>query len=593
MRVLLVDHEDSYTHNLAHLIAACVGEMPTIARHDDPQLLTLAAQADSIVLSPGPGSPRHSRDAGNSLALIRASDRPILGVCLGHQLLAYAYGAQIVEARTPTHGYTSPILHNAEGLFARLPRPLTAMRYHSLAVRDLPPCLRATAHTEDGEIMAIAHTTKAHVGVQFHPESIGTAQGRALIANFFADAGIVCAPPSAAAAAPTLPALTVPLASHPWQDPHDAFAQHFLPHANAFLLSGTGRFAYAGCGALEHPTWQDLARARRPQTALAPFVSGLVGLFAYDSHPNRFIRPTAMIIFDRERRQAWVGGERPPRREPPQTVHGHSELTSCSAEEYERRIARSQAAIRAGEAYELCLTRQIRGTTTLPPWQVFTALWQENPAPFSAFFKFGEQALVAASPELFLRVRDGAAETKPIKGTRARGSTPAEDETLRADLATHPKDHAENVMIVDVARHDLGGVSSSVEVTELCAVYTYPTVHQLVSTVRAELRADITAAAAAHALFPPASMTGAPKARAREWLAAIEPEPRGYYAGAYGWFGDNGDCELAVTIRSLWFDKERVTFGVGGAILLDSNPASEWNETESKAQASERALGIK
>lgn len=616
MRVLLVDHEDSYTHNLAHLIAACIGEWPTIAQHNDPLLLTLAAQADSIVLSPGPGSPLHARDAGQSLALIQHTNKPILGVCFGHQLLAYAYGATITPARTPTHGYTSPITHEGEGLFAGLPQPLTAMRYHSLAVTELPPALRALAHTEDGEIMALAHVTKLHFGVQFHPESIGTPHGKQLLENFFARAHIALATHSSPESR-TLTAAPAPtLVPHPWQDPHAAFAAHFLHQANAFLLSGTGRYAYAGCGERTEPSWQQLAREPRAPSdhalfAHLPFTAGVVGLLAYDTHPHRFIRPTTMLIFDRETQQAWRSGALPTGHTHERAVtdasseesSGATVLTSQTSEAYARRIAQCQAAIRTGEAYELCLTRQIQGTTTLAPWQVFEALWAANPAPFSAFIACEEEVLVAASPELFLRVRERRAETSPIKGTRARGATPASDLALQSDLASHPKDRAENVMIVDVARHDLGGVCSKVEVSELCVVKTFATVHQLVSTVRGELRTGITAADAARALFPPASMTGAPKARAREWLARIEDAPRGFYAGAYGWFADSGECELAVTIRSLWFaqgaeasapapGKHHVTFGVGGAILLDSHAESEWNETQSKARASMRALGI-
>jgi para-aminobenzoate synthetase len=595
MHVLLVDHEDSYTHNLAHLIAACVGEAPQIVGHDDARLLALAAEAECIVLSPGPGSPLHTRDAGQSLALIRASDKPILGVCLGHQLLAYAYGARIAPALTPTHGYTSAIAHAGEGLFADLPQPFEAMRYHSLAVRDLPPCLRATAHTADGEIMAIAHMSKPHFGVQFHPESIGTPLGARLVENFFEHIGL-CKKERAAENKPekrsVMAAADLPIAV-PWDDPQTMFARHFLQQPNAFFLAGTGRFAYAGCGALTHPSWAELMRERRVSQGPAPFVSGLVGLLAYDAQPNLFIRPSAMLIFDREKQLAWRVGALPPAQSPPAPMSGACEVSSCTAQAYARQIALAQDAIRAGEAYELCLTRQIHGTSALPPWQVFTALREKNPAPYSAYFKLGERALVAASPELFLRVSGEYAETSPIKGTRARGADDVQDRALAHDLAAHPKDRAENVMIVDVARHDLGGVCTQVEVTELCAVKTFPTVHQLVSTVRGELRSELTAADAARALFPPASMTGAPKARAREWLARIEKAPRGYYSGAYGWFSDDGACELAVTIRSLFFDADRVSFGVGGAILLGSDPENEWDESEIKAAASLRALGWK
>ncbi len=564
MRILLVDHADSYTQNLAHAIAACTGEAPRIVAHDHPQLLALAEEADAVVLSPGPGSPLHERDAGLSLALIRQYKKSLLGVCLGHQLIAHAWGAKIVSAKTPTHGRTSPILHEGTGLFADLPAGFAAMRYHSLAVADLPDTLHATAHTADGDIMALAHRDLPQLGIQFHPESVGTPDGLRLLANFFA-------------------------LGNAWQEPREIFAKHFVHEPNAFLLEGDGRYAYAGSGALETPDWQALARRR--QNGANHFTAGRVGLLPYEMDNGLFIRPEAMMIFDRVLRRTTCIGQLPPARPPPQAAtNPRSELTTCSDRTYKDRIAEIRALIVAGEAYELCLTRQITGTTTLTPWQTYLRL---APAPFSAFMQFGERAFVGASPELFLRVdKHGRVQTKPIKGTRKRGQTPSEDQAFINDLATHEKDRAENLMIVDVARHDLGQICEygSIEAKPLLSVETFAHVHQLVSTVSGQLRDEVSAAQAAQAAFPPASMTGAPKQRAMEHLARLEQTPRGFYSGAYGWFDDSGTCELAVSIRSLSFDEHKVRFGVGGAILLQSDPDSEWAESELKAKATLAAL---
>ncbi len=253
-----------------------------------------------------------------------------------------------------------------------------------------------------------------------------------------------------------------------------------------------------------------------------------------------------------------------------------------------------QREITAGETYEVCLTNTLTAHGKLDPWAGYRRLRRANPEPFSALLRFGELSVLSASPERFLTVSTaGIAESKPIKGTRPRGATPAEDERLRHDLATSAKDRAENLMIVDLVRNDLGSCAEldSVTVDRLFDVETFATVHQLVSTVRARLRPDRTAVDCVRAAFPGGSMTGAPKLRTMEIIDRLEAGPRGVYSGALGYFSLSGAVDLSIVIRTLVVEPDLVTYGVGGAIIALSDPAAEVAETEVKAAPLLRLLG--
>ena len=236
--------------------------------------------------------------------------------------------------------------------------------------------------------------------------------------------------------------------------------------------------------------------------------------------------------------------------------------------------------VRAGDCYQVNLTRRLRAEARANPAALFNALSGISPAPHGALCSFGsalpELAVVSASPEQFFRIAGRTIETRPIKGTNGNASA----------LVASQKDRAENVMIVDLARNDLGRVCEygSVVVPELCAVEAHPGLYHLVSTVRGRLRRDVGLDDVVRALFPPASVTGAPKPRVMQLIEDLEPVPRGVYCGALGWVdGDRSQAEFSVAIRTFTIAEGHTSLGVGGGIVADSVADAEWEETELKA----------
>jgi para-aminobenzoate synthetase component 1 len=262
-------------------------------------------------------------------------------------------------------------------------------------------------------------------------------------------------------------------------------------------------------------------------------------------------------------------------------------------ESYAKAVDFAKEEIAAGNAYQVCLTHRVERDVTTDSWSLYRQLRALNPAPFASYFELGEVAIASSSPERFLRLApDREAESRPIKGTRPRGFDANADRATRDELAASAKDRAENLMIVDLVRNDLGRVCEvgSVSVPDLMAIEDYAAVFQMVSTVRGQLREDRDYIDLIRAAFPPGSMTGAPKLAAMRIIERLEPVRRGIYSGAIGYLDVRGGLDLSVVIRTVLVKGGRAYVHAGGGIVADSDPASEWTETQDKSRPLEAAI---
>ena len=265
-----------------------------------------------------------------------------------------------------------------------------------------------------------------------------------------------------------------------------------------------------------------------------------------------------------------------------------------SKESYLELINKAKEHIKTGDVFQLCLTNQIQIEHAADALKTFITLRESNPAPYGGYLKFGGVEIVSSSPEQFLKVSSsGKVSSKPIKGTRPRSQDKLEDAKIANELANNEKERAENLMIVDLMRNDLGRVceANSVNVEKLFEIESYATVHQLVSTVTGKLKLGESATSALAACFPGGSMTGAPKIKAVEILQSLESGPRDIYSGAFGYLGFDGSADFGMTIRTLVFEGTSATLGVGGGITIDSDPESEFEESMLKSKALLNALG--
>ncbi|WP_128379369.1 aminodeoxychorismate synthase component I [Streptomyces cavernae] len=712
MKTLLIDNYDSYTYNLFQLIAEVNGEEPLVVLNDaPPDEIPDLRTFDNVVVSPGPGHPAKPRDFGIGANVLAAATVPVLGVCLGHQGIAASEHAWVAAAPEPRHGHLSTIRHNGQDLFEGLPQNFTAVRYHSLSVREpLPLSLEPTAWAEDGVLMGLRHRSRPLWGVQFHPESILTEYGHRMFVNFRemtrASAGRSGAAASGAATFPAAPVPTTPAADSPAADARTddaaagappaaiprprraapvfrlhtrritgavdaerAFGRMCADAPRAFWLDssrveeGQSRFSFFGDGRgplAEFVRYDvvnglcEIERAGRPvrkvrasvfdylkrqlatrqvDAAGLPFdfTTGYVGYFGYElksdcGSTNRHTAETPdacwlfadrLIAVDHQEghtyalclaentsqgaREAadWLdaavaqlsfvsdGPTDPATPAAPDLAAAEPWLVRDRAT-YLADIEACKRELRSGTTYEVCLTNAARLPAPHDPYEYYRVLRRLNPAPYAAFLKFGELDVASSSPERFLRItRDGVAEAKPIKGTAPRGGSPEEDAGLRDELAADAKTRAENLMIVDLLRNDLGRVcaTGTVRVPKLMATETYATVHQLVSTVEGRLREGTGAVDCVRACFPGGSMTGAPKLRTLEIIDNLETEARGVYSGAIGYLGCSGGADLNIVIRTAVFAGGEMQLGTGGAIVLDSDPEAEYAEILLKAAA--------
>ena len=366
---------------------------------------------------------------------------------------------------------------------------------------------------------------------------------------------------------------------------------------------------------------------------LPPFQGGMAGFLSYDLSHNLEELPRAeddmqfpdlclgvydvVLAFDVKEQRAWVVVNGYPEGNYDKSWEKAEQMLSklCSAyptlqalpqpvdlasnfpdrDSYERSIQQVIDYILEGDIFEANLTRRLQGNMpdNITEYQLYGLLRQYNPAPFACYMNFGETKIASSSPERFIKLNNGLAETFPIKGTRPRGKTPADDDRLAQELVQSEKDRAENLMIVDLMRNDFSRVClpGTVKTPEVCGLYSFATVHHLISKVEGRLCPGVGPIELLEATFPGGSITGAPKIRAMEIIAELEPTARGPYCGSAGFIGFDGNMDTNILIRTFAIKDKRICFQAGGAIVLDSDPEEEYDETDHKFAALKKVLG--
>jgi anthranilate synthase component I len=263
-------------------------------------------------------------------------------------------------------------------------------------------------------------------------------------------------------------------------------------------------------------------------------------------------------------------------------------------DEFMARVRRAQEHILAGDAFQIVLSQRLVGRTAAPPFAVYRALRILNPSPYLFYLDFGDHQLIGSSPEMLVRLREGHLQVNPIAGTRPRGETAAADHALADDLLRDEKERAEHVMLVDLGRNDLGRVCrlGSVTVDDFMTIERYSHVMHLVSHVSGELLPGLDMFDALRATFPAGTVSGAPKIRAMQIIGELEGRRRGHYAGAVGYFGQAGDMDMCIAIRTLLRQGDRFSVQAGAGIVADSDPAREHQETLDKMSALARAVRL-
>lgn len=670
---------------------------------------------DAVIVGPGPGHPANDEDVGVIPALWANNEIPVFGVCLGMQSMGLAFGARIERLEHAQHGQPGLVRHNGHELFESIPSEYSSIRYHSLQVvadnlnnagldfEVLASCSNSFDNSES--IMAIRHKSKPFYGVQYHPESICSEYGDALVRNFWALAQKWWSTEGKSRSRLENDTLLQQLCSHSVQPiplsrlplPEQqttgifkhAIASKYMTAPDIceildsqFVLLNSaadpGRYSVIGalvpdetnwiryqCGTSKvtvqkwksssktvidikgdtSSIWEYLSRYMAPKIDAyhsivepdLPFVGGLIGYFSYEAGVEslggsvtsdlpdvNLVDVEKCIVVDNAEKlchvislkdDGWLEScvkllenSLPVTKE---ETTGSTKLTNKPAvtmpeeDVYSAKITTSKEYLAAGDSYELCLTAR----TTIgmndgrydDPWNLYKTLLVRNPSPYSCFMQFPDATLVGSSPERFISWdRNGVCQFRPIKGTVKKIPGETTRESAEAILQT-PKERGENLMIVDLIRHDMHQLTPHVDVTSLMQVEEYKTVFQLVSVIKGQLLNEKSGDSKsecykgidvlAHSL-PPGSMTGAPKLRSVQILHELEDkEPRGIYSGVCGYWSVTDQGDWSVIIRSAFsYEPRKWNIGAGGAITILSNEQDEWDEMKTKLEAALQAF---
>lgn len=696
-RILFIDSYDSYSYNLYQLILDVIPDADIVIVRSDrlsQEILNDGIQSfDFIVIGPGPGDPRNAEDVGIIPSLF-FHDVPILGVCLGFQMLCMYCGAKLERMKTVKHGQVSPLITQTSALYPE-GGTIPVTRYHSIYA-DISLCddLMEVAWVEDtqdnGRVsMSAMHRTKPFVAVQYHPESACSQGGPQLIRNFLR---IACAwndvhRPLRKPVPKSFRDLNIrpsPLWGQPsidtrtrvkWREMNFVLAadrlaelmgvkgdEHFIlldaaaqpsRYSVVAALSGAEKhlryhvgddhvsFGKERTSLITSSIWQFIAEVmdqRKVEVGPmeSPFWGGFVGYINYEAGVETLgIRAAASsavpdinlifversIVIDHKAGRMFVQSIRnaqmpssetdshwitqtchdlsnalqtPPASPPSSNRKREIQIELPDKDVYLSNIKAAQQFLAEGQSYELCLTAKTRiSCEPQAPWQLYQTLRRRNPSPFACFMRLPGMHLLSSSPERFLSwSREGLCQLRPIKGTvrKTDGMNFQKAESILSD----PKEIAENLMIVDLIRHDLHQIANDVRTPSLMKVEEYETVYQLVSVITGQTKFPYTGLDVLSRALPPGSMTGAPKKRSVELLQRLEKQRRGIYSGVCGYLSVCGGGDWSVIIRSAFkYDHENSNdaesetwwIGAGGAITALSEPESEWEEMLTKLQS--------
>lgn len=654
MRSLIIDNYDSYTYNLYQLIGKVSGLEPIVIKNDEmtyDEILNL--DFDNVIISPGPGSPDKEKDFGVCKDIIEKLDKPILGICLGHQGIYYYHGGKVVRAEEPMHGRQSSVNHNGKGLFKGIKNNFTVTRYHSLTCQDQElDDIEIDARTPEGIVMGISHKTKPIYGLQFHPESIASECGEELINNFINITRDFYNKNQLA-----YEIIEKDFDTSELYEKLYAYDDRTLWLDSSKVEEGLSRFSIFGLqgkkrghtikydvdkklvektflASQEKEIFEesifDFLKANRPKwdyDEILPFdfQLGYIGYFGYElkkdtenvsnkhsySYPDAYLKYCdRALVYDHLEKKLYIlsyGDDLDWKKDIKKILDEDLEIKKEREEKrkfpklkfvkdkktYTEDILKIKELIRAGETYEVCLTNRLDIFDKIDGKKYYMELRDKSPGQYSAFLPLDELKIASSSMEKFLRVdKDKIVSTKPIKGTIKRGESKEEDESLIEELRSEEKTKSENLMIVDLLRNDLGKFCEigSVEVPKLMDVETYKTLHQLVTTVSGKIKEDVDIIEVLEKTFPGGSMTGAPKKRTLEIIDELETYPRGVYSGTIGYISNNSTMDFNIVIRTALIEEDKATIGVGGAIILLSDEEEEFDEIVLKAKGSLLAL---
>lgn len=701
MKILLIDNYDSFTFNVYQYLRE-LGNHVISVRNDAITLEEIQELSpEAIFLSPGPGTPS---EAGICTALIKrfAGEISIFGICLGHQAIGEAFGGKIIHAKSLFHGKTSRIFTFDKGIMRGFKEGFIATRYHSLVVEreTLPDCLEITCETEDGQIMGIKHKEYNIEGVQFHPESIMTEKGKAMLKAYLDRTGALlknCGNSKVSSVDTGLDkkdrelfvaqAMEVAQTAVRLKRNGNAYEllktiQHgFGPENSCILESVDGPAEDCGSSYMGvFPRFEIIIKAGNMTIAsknadiedlfiknfsdmyhaeskvfclgskrfsdIFPVIKGmfptvkkheldinishgLIGYFSYDyfhyiekvkkenvdalNLPEVHLRYYSTLIHvlkdsqdmiivsnhidneclsDRERLLEVLQGDPAYGEEVPSGPL--LEVTSnMLKEDFLKKVERAKRYIYEGDIFQVQIGRRLCVRRQIEPLKLYGKLRELNPSPYMFYWDAGMYQLISNSPELQLRVEDLNVKIRPIAGTsKGKGNNPVEREEKKHELVNDAKEQAEHIMLVDLARNDIGRVAEAgtVKVSKLMRAEEFSHVFHLISNVEGNISPHSNSMELFESTFPAGTLSGAPKVRALEIIEELEDEQRGPYGGAFGIFDFNGNIISSIIIRTVLRKGENLYLQASAGIVADSIPESEWNEIEHKTAAIKKAL---